>query len=534
MKRALAFLLLILPTLAHAQSTPNWAYKYVPQATEWNSWWASKQNYGGDVSTSTGTANGETQAIATWLGQQPINVVQFGADPTGTNDSTVAIQAALNYASSYGPNAVVIPNGTFNYTSVTVPQGVQLIGQSRLAACLVKTAATGTGIFLNNSAELRNLCMYASVSQTAGLYVYTVANQTVVDSIFARGYFIFGQAGTVGTQSIQPRFSNISTSSAATGVGSGLIILANFSNAEVYNVSGSGTLSGTQPDFGLRLDNGDTALISNVNITRHGIGLLMDVPASDNTYGVYIVNSFFDSPGASSSSTTNAACSLTPAGSGNIYETTLTNVWCGLSAGADGLLAVSGTGVIDTLSMTNTQAEGNAGSGYHFGAGVTNVTMNGWQAHGNTLNGVYISGAATHMRIAGGNATPNGSRSANGAWGINLAGVASDYLTIADNDVTGNTTGALFNGSTGTHNVVHDNTGYNPVGQSGPTVGSSPWTYTNGAAYSTLYLTGGTVSTVKLGASTICAATPCAVTLGPNEATIVTYSATPTAILDVR
>ena len=54
---------------------------------------------------------------------------RFGADPTGTNDSTAAIQAALNTAAQGQP--VYLPPGTYKTTSpLTLPPGSVLLGGS--------------------------------------------------------------------------------------------------------------------------------------------------------------------------------------------------------------------------------------------------------------------------------------------------------------------------------------------------------------------------------------------------------------------
>jgi hypothetical protein len=59
----------------------------------------------------------------------PANVLDFGADPTGTADSTAAIQAALNSFSSLG-GSVFFPVGQYKTTStINVPPKVSLLGQ---------------------------------------------------------------------------------------------------------------------------------------------------------------------------------------------------------------------------------------------------------------------------------------------------------------------------------------------------------------------------------------------------------------------
>jgi hypothetical protein len=62
----------------------------------------------------------------------PVNVLDFGADPTGAADSTSAINAALAFSVATGkPGVVTIPSGTYKCTSsITVDVSmVRLVGQ---------------------------------------------------------------------------------------------------------------------------------------------------------------------------------------------------------------------------------------------------------------------------------------------------------------------------------------------------------------------------------------------------------------------
>jgi len=67
------------------------------------------------------------KVISTHLGV--VNILDYGADPTGVADSTTAIQAAVTAAGTYG--CVFIPEGVFRTTNtVTIPTsgGFQLVG----------------------------------------------------------------------------------------------------------------------------------------------------------------------------------------------------------------------------------------------------------------------------------------------------------------------------------------------------------------------------------------------------------------------
>lgn len=60
------------------------------------------------------------------------------------------------------------------------------------------------------------------------------------------------------------------------------------------------------------------------------------------------------------------------------------------------------------------------------------------------------------------------------------------------------------------------------------TVTASPFTYTAGSQYETVYISGGTVSNVAVNGTNVFAATGCTVRLAPGKAVVVTYTVAPT------
>lgn len=70
----------------------------------------------------------ETLSVRTGGGK--INLVtapEYGADPTGTNDSTAAFVAALA-----GPAVAIVPPGIYRLDNLVLPSGSSLIGYSPL------------------------------------------------------------------------------------------------------------------------------------------------------------------------------------------------------------------------------------------------------------------------------------------------------------------------------------------------------------------------------------------------------------------
>ena len=75
-----------------------------------------------------------------------LSILDYGADPTGATDSTAAIQDALNAANAQGGGRVLVPAGTFQFSSLTFSGmvGVQLVGYGP-ASILRWTAASPAG-----------------------------------------------------------------------------------------------------------------------------------------------------------------------------------------------------------------------------------------------------------------------------------------------------------------------------------------------------------------------------------------------------
>lgn len=109
--------------------------------------------------------------------------------------------------------------------------------------------------------------------------------------------------------------------------------------------------------------------------------------------------------------------------------------------------------------------------------------------------------------------------------GIGGTGSFSD-VKIKRNDLRNNANVALSISSNNTF-VIDDNEGYNPIGISAPSVGTSPYTYTAGNTKETVYISGGTVSSVVKGSITLYTSTNCSVLLMPNESIVVTYTVAP-------
>ena len=108
------------------------------------------------------------------------------------------------------------------------------------------------------------------------------------------------------------------------------------------------------------------------------------------------------------------------------------------------------------------------------------------------------------------------------------------YNYIVNNDLYNDGFGSGVVNDGGVENIFRNNRGYNPVGLASITVGASPFTYTAGGSPETVYISGGTVSDISKGGTTIFTDTGHSIELEPHESIVITYSAAPTMIKDIH
>lgn len=121
MKKLLLAFVLLMPSVALAQSNPGLVQGQVPIARQWNSYFGAKVDVvGGNGSAGDVLATGATTArtLAAQAADR-INVANFGAALNGTINDSAAFNAARIAAGSYTP--IFVPPGGFNVP--TTPTG---------------------------------------------------------------------------------------------------------------------------------------------------------------------------------------------------------------------------------------------------------------------------------------------------------------------------------------------------------------------------------------------------------------------------
>lgn len=132
-----------------------------------------------------------------WVNQfnwgQQVNVQDYGADPNGSVDSTGAFQRAINDIASRGGGIVLIPDGNYLITTLTLPPGTILQGQSQAGTTLT---------YANTASNAASVIMFSAQTDSTGASAGKVglARLTVtVDStnpnqVYPDAFFSLGDA----------------------------------------------------------------------------------------------------------------------------------------------------------------------------------------------------------------------------------------------------------------------------------------------------------------------------------------------------
>ena len=385
--------------------------------------------------------------------RKTVLVTDFGAVGDGVVDDTPAIAAALTRAAG---NKLKFPPGVYKFTSMNVPAGTDIEGDSFFGTVLLCSTATGDAVVLNSASHIRNLALSRQGTPTSGSHVAILGNKCSVSNVQFTNYCVGVTAGSLATNVISPLVENCNFFSPAVVVGGGGIFLLNYSNAFIKDNTLAGPSSGIQPDWGIRAHNGDTAFLTDNNVTLHGHALYMDVPAGLNNYAMRIVDCLFDSAGAITSVFNVPSAKLDPAG--GIYDMLVSNTWFGLSTNGSGLeVTCSGAGTVDGLFLSNCQYVHNANAGVSFiGANVKNFAIHGGYASANSVYGLRVGPGVGQFTINGVTTGNISGRGANGR-GINIDTGASDNYVVTNNRSQFNSVFNFFDGGTGSVKVVANN-----------------------------------------------------------------------------
>jgi hypothetical protein len=465
----------------------------------------------------------------------PLNVLRYGADPTGIADSTAAIQIACNVANQGNGGRVYLPTGLYKTSStITRQANVYIVGDGPgfsipgtgytsincTGNCAI-IASTGTATNVINGGGVQNLCL----NGTWG------SNNTNTASV--------GIADSFTNRAIHRDLRIHGCYRGMYGIGVWQV--------DWYNIQADG--GGTQQNStGFYLDQlpstlppGTSNAVNAVNCTAQGVAdtgfrllnpngsKFLNCEAENGNYGFSIGNTsagmnpiqFFQAVNCTSD--TNAGIGLLIQQGSNASPCTymqFSNFW----TSTHGLQGVFLAGC-QQINLTNGIAGNNQQGGITLNQCVECVIsgyelINNNQSNSAGIGDITLSGGSFNKIIG------NMSSMANSTSVSLLETNSSNNNTIEHNTLQ---QGATLIGA-GTRAVY--NQGYNPVGVIGPTtVGASPATITAGQSPETHYITQSATNTANVAMAgkvlgILSAGTTLVVQLDPGGAYLVTWTTT--------
>jgi hypothetical protein len=449
-----------------------------------------------------------------------VNAKVFGAKGDGVTDDTAAIQAAIDSLTAGGE--VYFPPGTYNISAALnlSTQSVVLRGASRFACLIRQTTASAKIVNITaNFCGVQGLSfIYSSTPTSGGTAIYVTKSYVTLDDFAVRSAYI--GVHFVGSDAVAGKVTNFEILDYES-IGLYVQSLNDLFVSRFIMNAGNATRGALG---GIRLidkveaficSDGDI-LLGAYSLTTEATSYALGVRPAYNNF----TNVFFDSAANSASIS-------------KIVETEFVGCWFSNGRSGGGA-AGANISTAQGLRFVSCRFFNSGAQGCVVQASVTDIAFIGCSFQSNSVTG----GAGVHhglqfldntqqFQVIGCTAS-NGLYTGTQGYGI-FIGSGCDKFVVSGNNVDGNATGGILNGATAaTNGIIRDNIGHNPVGLVTPTVGASPYTYTAGQYHESVYISGGTVSAIAIGGSTVFTSTDKQVSLSPGQSVVITYSGAPT------
>ncbi len=229
-----------------------------------------------------------------------------------------------------------------------------------------------------------------------------------------------------------------------------------------------------QPSYGIVVVQAGEVVICNGTDIGQCNTCLAIIPGNNSTTGQFVVavvvsDSFFDSGYGT------ACVYIYPTSNGFVSTVRFSNVWAStdFSASTNGFMFVgtasmppTGVQAIQDVSLVNCVGKNFVGHDGLYANGVNALAVTG-STFGGNYDGIHIGPNMSNFVLNGnkcGNyVIPSGSATGtNTNYGINIdysSTAVTDHYIVANNLLVGNGNGALFNGGTGSNQVIANNLG---------------------------------------------------------------------------
>jgi len=467
-----------------------------------------------------------------WLAQwEPtgISPMQFGAKGNGSGNDTNAVQAAIDAATNA---TVLLGPGTYAVDGLTCNHRMQMIGASggggfitRAPNQTVLTLAPGCNNSLFRSFWISN----AGAASGTGILIAPGTSSITLEHITIGGTCVGLDINGVD-HSANRILINGTVGAACYGVRVGH--QTNSGQTSDFRLTSS-TLAGNQAGpggTGVLIEDSGGMQVTNTNVIFFNKGTVIK-PGGTGVVQQTVWWTFFSNTVLGDTDTSVAFEIDTGRSDAQVKSLMCIGCWMSSSTAGPGLTIsnTAGAAVFHGFHFIGARVYQNNLDGVDLNAG-TDIDFDTSFVCGNSVaaghHGIVAAANVTNLRIRGGK----------------IGGFCDGFVTTYNNGIilTGPNTGVLIQGvdlSQGNINTIiygagvvariEGNPGFSLASASGP-ASASPYTYSAGNTREYVCLTGGTVSNVAVGGTTMATGTNSCVSLSPHQSVVVTHSATPT------
>lgn len=451
---------------SNSAAAPSFSTATYPSTTTANQilFSSATNTVGGDADlTYSATTDTLSTSNASLKGPTPwADVIAWGADPTGSADSTTAITNALGALSAGG--TVFFPKGTYKITStITIAKHARLVGASR-TDCII-TMATATGdMFLVNEwyVGFENLTLTAATNFRSSGFAINIAATYNYDYVWRCDIYNQWKGVNMAGHLCYVDDCNFRTFSNVTANGSWIELSGSFDRwiSKVVGDNGS-NLTGFA---GIRLLQTASLLLRDCSLVRSTTCMSIEPGAGLVVPSVYCVNTFFDS----------STFGVTFAGNatGTIQRIKFTQCWFSTHGTAGVFFNQANTQGVDFCNCDFYQNVNGIDA-----TAATDWTVIGSRFAGNTTTAIKTTAAAGHSFRITDSTIGNTAGFGNNQAAFNIQAGTYNYYKISGNTGINNNTvpGIVDNGSvTGQgQKDVSNNFGSTQVGGIAATIAAS-------------------------------------------------------------
>ncbi len=462
------------------------------------------------------------------------SVKDYGATGNGSTDDTTAIQAAITAAGTGG--IVFFPLGTYLISGTLTAQSGQMFMGCGKRVTTIKCATNATFPLFTipsstNVVGIVNMRLNPSQQNSTS---YPAIQATSASNLTITDVEIDGTCGITLSAVTGVFMTRVVMTLQSTASSVGVLLTSNTIEFHMSHCVIAAPTSGSTASL-VQLQQCAGGWIEHCDFIGDFIATnsVLINPASGNTSSVTFTSCQFDSGNGPS-------CLVNPSGTSEVFD--LHFIGCEFSGSSTShgcFIEAGSTATVNGLNFSGCTFCNNNQNGVQVtGTTGTVISLNftGCQFvnNGTTAGGFVFSGGSYFTVTGGlsGNITGFPNTQYNGG-----SIVGATNCTITGVTFKGNGNAALLTSGTLTGLIIEGCQGFNPIGSiTAPTVGASPWTYTNtNGVTATLYTTGGSITSVAIGnpgnlkgISLPSGTAGNQFTLGPGQAVQITYSSAPT------